>query len=195
MPLQFQVTPNNVDIAKVAPTYHLYTPAEVEAVISRLWEVLSKIFWTAVLFLVTGMCCTLLCLVRENLRFSATLRAFGTVFTDSLQINYGTFLMVYCKLRWTIWLVLLRNLWTRFWCAILFQNVRISCGKQETLELAASKFVVSILLLPFLFEYFTNGFCSSAMECDTSMHLFGYHIWYLFRCRNENVEKGRKKGI
>lgn len=33
----FQVTPNNVDIAKVAPTYHLYTPAEVEAVISRLW--------------------------------------------------------------------------------------------------------------------------------------------------------------
>lgn len=31
-----QVTPNNVDIAKVAPTYHLYTPAEVEAVISRL---------------------------------------------------------------------------------------------------------------------------------------------------------------
>lgn len=31
-----QVTPNNVDIAKVAPTYHLYTPSEVEAVISRL---------------------------------------------------------------------------------------------------------------------------------------------------------------
>ncbi|KAJ0981065.1 hypothetical protein J5N97_009320 [Dioscorea zingiberensis] len=31
-----KITPNNVDIAKVAPTYHLYTPAEVEAVISRL---------------------------------------------------------------------------------------------------------------------------------------------------------------
>ena len=31
-----QVTPNNVDIAKVAPKYHLYTPAEVEAVIARL---------------------------------------------------------------------------------------------------------------------------------------------------------------
>jgi 20S proteasome subunit alpha 5 len=31
-----QVTPNNVDIAKVAPNYHLYTPAEVEAVIARL---------------------------------------------------------------------------------------------------------------------------------------------------------------
>ncbi|KAF7124818.1 hypothetical protein RHSIM_Rhsim12G0038200 [Rhododendron simsii] len=30
-----QVTPNNVDIAKVAPIYHLYTPSEVEAVISR----------------------------------------------------------------------------------------------------------------------------------------------------------------
>lgn len=32
----YQVTPNNVDIAKVAPTYHLYSPAEVEAVIARL---------------------------------------------------------------------------------------------------------------------------------------------------------------
>lgn len=31
-----QVTPNNVDIAKVSPNYHLYTPAEVEAVIARL---------------------------------------------------------------------------------------------------------------------------------------------------------------
>ncbi|KAF6139844.1 hypothetical protein GIB67_009691 [Kingdonia uniflora] len=31
-----QVTPNNVDIAKVAPNYHLYSPAEVEAVIGRL---------------------------------------------------------------------------------------------------------------------------------------------------------------
>ena len=31
-----QVTPNNVDIAKVALAYHLYTPSEVEAVISRL---------------------------------------------------------------------------------------------------------------------------------------------------------------
>nr|CAD1822558.1 unnamed protein product [Ananas comosus var. bracteatus] len=28
--------PNNVDIAKVAPTYHLYSPSEVEAVIARL---------------------------------------------------------------------------------------------------------------------------------------------------------------
>ncbi|KAJ0007246.1 hypothetical protein Pint_29450 [Pistacia integerrima] len=34
--MEEKVTPNNVDIAKVAPTYHLYTPAEVEAVISRL---------------------------------------------------------------------------------------------------------------------------------------------------------------
>ncbi|KAI6671667.1 hypothetical protein NL676_006552 [Syzygium grande] len=34
--MEERVTPNNVDIAKVAPTYHLYTPAEVEAVISRL---------------------------------------------------------------------------------------------------------------------------------------------------------------
>jgi hypothetical protein len=31
-----QVTPTNVDIASVAPQYHLYTQAEVEAVISRL---------------------------------------------------------------------------------------------------------------------------------------------------------------
>ncbi|KAM7253568.1 hypothetical protein ACFE04_021722 [Oxalis oulophora] len=29
--MEEKVTPNNVDIAKVAPTYHLYTPAEVEA--------------------------------------------------------------------------------------------------------------------------------------------------------------------
>ncbi|GJX93245.1 proteasome subunit alpha type-5 [Tanacetum coccineum] len=34
--MEEKVTPNNVDIAKVAPTYHLYTPAEVEAVIGRL---------------------------------------------------------------------------------------------------------------------------------------------------------------
>ncbi|KAF2323678.1 hypothetical protein GH714_036586 [Hevea brasiliensis] len=34
--MEEKVTPNNVDIAKVAPTYHLYTPAEVETVISRL---------------------------------------------------------------------------------------------------------------------------------------------------------------
>ncbi|GLJ10930.1 hypothetical protein SUGI_0138240 [Cryptomeria japonica] len=34
--MEDKVTANNVDIAKVAPTYHLYTPAEVEAVISRL---------------------------------------------------------------------------------------------------------------------------------------------------------------
>ena len=31
-----QVTPTNVDIAKVAPAWHLYTPEEVEAVIARL---------------------------------------------------------------------------------------------------------------------------------------------------------------
>ncbi|PWA90311.1 hypothetical protein CTI12_AA059250 [Artemisia annua] len=31
-----QVTPNNMDIAKVVPTYHLYTPAEVEVVIDHL---------------------------------------------------------------------------------------------------------------------------------------------------------------
>lgn len=34
--MEEKVTPNNVDIAKVAPTYHLYSPSEVEAVISRL---------------------------------------------------------------------------------------------------------------------------------------------------------------
>ncbi|KAK2973662.1 hypothetical protein RJ640_017034 [Escallonia rubra] len=34
--MEEKVTPNNVDIAKVAPNYHLYTPSEVEAVISRL---------------------------------------------------------------------------------------------------------------------------------------------------------------
>ncbi|KAK7848724.1 proteasome subunit alpha type-5 [Quercus suber] len=34
--MEEKVTPNNVDIAKVAPNYHLYTPAEVEAVIARL---------------------------------------------------------------------------------------------------------------------------------------------------------------
>ncbi|KAK0595360.1 hypothetical protein LWI29_005908 [Acer saccharum] len=34
--MEEKVTPNNVDIAKVSPSYHLYTPAEVEAVISRL---------------------------------------------------------------------------------------------------------------------------------------------------------------
>ncbi|ONL93689.1 Proteasome subunit alpha type [Zea mays] len=34
--MEEKVTPNNVDIAKVAPKYHLYTPAEVEAVIARL---------------------------------------------------------------------------------------------------------------------------------------------------------------
>jgi len=31
-----QVTASNVDISKVAPHYHLYTQAEVEAVIERL---------------------------------------------------------------------------------------------------------------------------------------------------------------
>ena len=31
-----QVTPTNVDIASVAPTYHLYTKEEIEEVISRL---------------------------------------------------------------------------------------------------------------------------------------------------------------
>ena len=31
-----QVTASNVDFAKVAPRYHLYTTAEVEAVIERL---------------------------------------------------------------------------------------------------------------------------------------------------------------
>ncbi|KAK9732815.1 hypothetical protein RND81_04G024100 [Saponaria officinalis] len=34
--MEEKVTPNNVDIAKVSPTYHLYTPSEVEAVINRL---------------------------------------------------------------------------------------------------------------------------------------------------------------
>ncbi|XP_074591532.1 proteasome subunit alpha type-5 [Curcuma longa] len=34
--MEEKVTPNNVDIAKVAPTYHLYTPDEVKAVITRL---------------------------------------------------------------------------------------------------------------------------------------------------------------
>ncbi|XP_022545439.1 proteasome subunit alpha type-5-A isoform X1 [Brassica napus] len=34
--MEEKVTPNNVDIAKVAPAYHIYTPQEVEAVISRL---------------------------------------------------------------------------------------------------------------------------------------------------------------
>ncbi|CAA2990918.1 proteasome subunit alpha type-5 [Olea europaea subsp. europaea] len=34
--MEEKVTPNNVDIAKVAPTYHLYSPSEVEQVISRL---------------------------------------------------------------------------------------------------------------------------------------------------------------
>ncbi len=31
-----QVTATNVDIVKVAPTYHMYTEAEVEEVIGRL---------------------------------------------------------------------------------------------------------------------------------------------------------------
>ncbi|RZC83119.1 hypothetical protein C5167_045904 [Papaver somniferum] len=34
--MEEKVTPNNVDIAKVAPKYHLYSPSEVEAVIARL---------------------------------------------------------------------------------------------------------------------------------------------------------------
>ncbi|KAL6495964.1 hypothetical protein OROGR_030527 [Orobanche gracilis] len=34
--MEEKVTPNNVDIAKVSPTYHLYSPSEVEAVIARL---------------------------------------------------------------------------------------------------------------------------------------------------------------
>jgi 20S proteasome subunit alpha 5 len=34
--MEEKVTSSNVDIAKVAPTYHLYTPQEVEAVIQRL---------------------------------------------------------------------------------------------------------------------------------------------------------------
>ena len=42
-----QVTPNNVDIAKVAPKYHLYTPAEVEAVIARLWNASELLLFTS----------------------------------------------------------------------------------------------------------------------------------------------------
>ncbi|KAF8389620.1 hypothetical protein HHK36_024139 [Tetracentron sinense] len=34
--MEEKVTPNNVDIAKVAPNYHLYSPSEMEVVISRL---------------------------------------------------------------------------------------------------------------------------------------------------------------
>ncbi|GFQ07172.1 proteasome subunit alpha type-5 [Phtheirospermum japonicum] len=34
--MEEKVTPNNVDIAKVSPTYHLYSHSEVEAVIGRL---------------------------------------------------------------------------------------------------------------------------------------------------------------
>jgi hypothetical protein len=34
--LLLQVTATNVDIARVAPTYHLYSVPEVEAVIARL---------------------------------------------------------------------------------------------------------------------------------------------------------------
>jgi 20S proteasome subunit alpha 5 len=34
--MEEKVTSSNVDIAKVAPTYHLYKPEEVEAVIQRL---------------------------------------------------------------------------------------------------------------------------------------------------------------
>nr|XP_016498292.1 PREDICTED: proteasome subunit alpha type-5-like [Nicotiana tabacum] len=34
--MEEKVTPNNVDIARVSPTYHLYSPSEVETVISRL---------------------------------------------------------------------------------------------------------------------------------------------------------------
>jgi hypothetical protein len=34
--LVVQVTPTNVDIASVAPKYHLYTKEEIEEVISRL---------------------------------------------------------------------------------------------------------------------------------------------------------------
>ena len=36
LPSVLQVTSTNVDIAKVAPNYHLYTSDEVEAVIARL---------------------------------------------------------------------------------------------------------------------------------------------------------------
>jgi 20S proteasome subunit alpha 5 len=34
--LPAQITPTNVDIAAVAPTYHLYSQAEIEEVVSRL---------------------------------------------------------------------------------------------------------------------------------------------------------------
>eukprot|EP00249_Psilotum_nudum_P002695 c15819_g1_i1 orf=475-1191(-) len=34
--MEEKITASNVDIAKVAPTYHLYTPSEVEAVIGQL---------------------------------------------------------------------------------------------------------------------------------------------------------------
>ncbi|KAJ8435433.1 hypothetical protein Cgig2_012554 [Carnegiea gigantea] len=34
--MEEKVTPNNVDIAKVSPNYHLYSPSEAEAVIARL---------------------------------------------------------------------------------------------------------------------------------------------------------------
>lgn len=44
-----QVTPNNVDIAKVSPNYHLYTPAEVEAVIARLWEDCHRVLFLSAL--------------------------------------------------------------------------------------------------------------------------------------------------
>ncbi|OAE27244.1 hypothetical protein AXG93_473s1150 [Marchantia polymorpha subsp. ruderalis] len=40
--MEEKVTASNVDIAKVAPTYHLYTPAEVEAVIGRLLRCKEK---------------------------------------------------------------------------------------------------------------------------------------------------------
>ena len=35
-PCCLQVTATNVDIARVAPKWHLYTPEEVEEVIARL---------------------------------------------------------------------------------------------------------------------------------------------------------------
>lgn len=59
-----QVTPNNVDIAKVAPTYHLYTPAEVEAVISRLWSARPFILLSA--FLRTSYCLLDCCLIVSD---------------------------------------------------------------------------------------------------------------------------------
>ncbi|ESR65838.1 hypothetical protein CICLE_v10009299mg [Citrus x clementina] len=40
--MEEKVTPNNVDIARVAPTYHLYTPSEVEAVINRPMSIRRK---------------------------------------------------------------------------------------------------------------------------------------------------------